>query len=311
MINDYTVFDSDKINNSNNNDKLNNIPEIPQTDNTGFQNLNSSDYYRGMSNNPNKKDKKKKKRGPVFWLALIVLIASLIGLGVIVWGYLQGRMLYNDISDTAFKDTKGQTLADMTVDWDALRAINPDIVAWVYMPGTAINYPVVQTTNNETYLVKPFRGWSSYIHYGCIFMDYNDKPDFTSQNIITYGHHMNDGTMYALIGDMKDTDVFNQHREIFFLTPYGNFRLTTFTEVRVAATEKIVQTEFSTPGKMTEYIQDKINRSIVTPNTPIPDPAEMSKIFMFSTCDNIHNDHRYICYAYVAETTYPGCKALG
>lgn len=53
-------------------------------------------------------------------------------------------------------------MADLEVDWDALLAINPDTVGWVYVPGTNINYPIVHTDNDETYLTRDFNGEQSW-----------------------------------------------------------------------------------------------------------------------------------------------------
>lgn len=53
------------------------------------------------------------------------------------------------------------------VDFDALRKINPDVVGWIYIPDTEINYPIVQAKDNSTYLHRTFRGKDSYV--GAIF----------------------------------------------------------------------------------------------------------------------------------------------
>ena len=68
-------------------------------------------------------------------------------------------------------------MADLEVDWDALLAINPDTVGWVYVPGTNINYPIVHTDNDETYLTRDFNGEQSWgATYGCIFLSAANAP---------------------------------------------------------------------------------------------------------------------------------------
>lgn len=180
----------------------------------------------------------------------------------------------------------------------------------MYIPGTKVNYPVVHTTDNEKYLHTNFRGYTSYVSYGAIFMDCNNKHDLSDQNIVTYGHNMNDGSMYALFRQMKDSNVFNQNRNIYFLTPAGNYRLKTFALCHVNAEEKIIQTNFGTEANKVKYIMDKINRSIVEVDGQIPDPAAMTKIFTFSTCDNVDRNYRDMGFAYVAESTVDGVPGL-
>ena len=249
--------------------------------------------------------KTKKKKGFLFWASLAVMVAALIALGVIGFGYLEGCMMYKDISDEAF-DNGNLKLSDMKVNWDELLKINPDTVAWVYVPGTKINYPVVHTTDNDKYLHTNFRGYTSYVSYGTIFVDCNNKHDLSDQNIVTYGHDMNDGSMFKLFCEMRDSTIFNAHRDFYFLTPAGNYKLRSFTLCHVAATEKIIQTNFGTDANRIKYINDKINRCVVDVDGSIPDASQMSKIFTFSTCDNTARNYRYMCFAYVVESTVDG-----
>ena len=85
----------------------------------------------------------------VLIVAAIVLAISLGVLGVIGYGYWHGTKVYDDISATSGLAKEETALADMTVNWDALREQNDDIVGWVYMPGTSIDYPIVQGENDE------------------------------------------------------------------------------------------------------------------------------------------------------------------
>lgn len=142
-------------------------------------------------------------------------------------------------------------------------------------------------------------------------MDCNNKHDLSDQNIITYGHNMNDGSMYGFFAEMRNSDVFNAHRNIYFLTPAGNYRLRSFALIDAAATEKIIQPNFASTASRVNYINEKISRSVVTPDGNMANPADMSKIFTFSTCDNTERNHRYMTFAYVAESTVVGVPGLG
>lgn len=121
---------------------------------------------------------------------------------------------------------------------------------------------------------------------------------------------MNDGSMYAIFAQMLKSDEFNKHRNIYFLTPKGNYRLKSFALCHVNAQEKIIQTNFGSEANKVNYIMDKINRSVVEAEGQVPDPAAMTKIFTFSTCDNIERDLRAMCFAYVAESTVDGVPGL-
>lgn len=241
----------------------------------------------------------------VFWIALFVLVAALAVLGYIVYGYWAGQQNYQKAEEASgfeFPRRESQVvLADLTLDWDALRAINPDIVAWVYFPGTNINYPVVQGADNDHYLKYDFYGGTNaFVSVGAIFLDHTNAADFSDANNVVYGHHLNDGTMFSALAGLSDQTKFSEARTVYVLTPTQNFRLRTFALVHCAADDAIVQTSFATPEDQAKYIQDKIDRSVVDV-LDTPDAASVTKSFAFSTCDNTANNGRYVLFSYVEE----------
>lgn len=100
------------------------------------------------------------------------------------------------------EETEGADGAGQQVDFESLRQLNPDIVAWIRIEAAGIDYPVVQGEDNEHYLHYTFRGEASIA--GSIFMDYRNKGDFTDGKTILYGHNMRDGSMFA---GLKDLDL--------------------------------------------------------------------------------------------------------
>ena len=256
----------------------------------------------------------RRKRGiwnAVFYIALVVFIASLLALGFIYYSYWKERNTYSDIAVEAV-DVSAKTLADLKVDWDALRARNPETVAWIYVPDTQINYPVVHTSDNDKYLKTNFQGETNWaVSVGAIFLETKNSVSFTDANSILYGHNMNDGSMFSAIVDLAAADAFNAHRNIYVLTPSGNYRIKTFALIHTSGNDgAIVQTAFGTAADLASYIQDKIDRSVVTPDGALPSVGDMSQIFTFSTCDNNQDNARYILFGYVAESTVPGVAGL-
>lgn len=247
----------------------------------------------------------KKKGGPwrvIFWIALIVLIGSLIALGAIAFSYWQGQDKYNKIAEQTFEppaDIDGTSLEDIVIDWDALRAINADTVGWIYVPGTDINYPIVHTTDNDKYLTTDFyneKGWMAA--YGSIFLAAENKGDFSDANNIIYGHHMNDGSMFARFADFRDEGEFNAHRTIYILTPTQNYRLNTFSLIVCDANDPLAQPNFSDMTEMDAYIKDKIDRAVITPDSQMQSAEEMPKLFTFVTCSDLYaEDTRIVLFA--------------
>lgn len=99
------------------------------------------------------------------------------------------------------KRKSGENLPE--IDFDGLRAINKDIVAWIQIPGIGVDYPVVQGKDNDHYLHYTFDEKANKA--GSIFLDYRNRKDFTDSKVILYGHNMKDGSMFSNLKKYQDT----------------------------------------------------------------------------------------------------------
>ncbi len=134
-------------------------------------------------------------------ICLMVLGFSASVLFGIWYMYQEGVSEYRGLQEFAEEeseadaDDSGVVKKKTAVDFDSLKEINGDIVAWIKCKELGINYPVVQGTDNSYYLTHTFSG-EEHIS-GCIFMDCVNKTDFTDDNTILYGHNMKDGSMFG------------------------------------------------------------------------------------------------------------------
>lgn len=115
-------------------------------------------------------------------------------------------------NDTAVQDSDKPVLHDISL----LKEKNPDCVGWVSIPGTSIDFPVMQ--NGDFYLKHDFDG--TYTDYGLPFLDERCSLD-TSDQLIIYGHHMNDGSMFSTLLNYADEDYCAAHPEIILETEQG------------------------------------------------------------------------------------------
>lgn len=90
----------------------------------------------------------------------------------------------------------------------ALAAQNEDLVGWIELIGTAIDYPVVKGADNAYYLTHNFLKQESIV--GTIFMDQDNSPDFTDPNTVLYGHNMKDGSMFHALKAFRRQEVIDQ-----------------------------------------------------------------------------------------------------
>lgn len=129
--------------------------------------------------------------------------------------------------NNATGDENGQMSEEapsFTVDWEGLKAANPNINAWILVPGTGISYPVVQAMDNNYYLNHSFNG--AYNRLGAVFLDCTQNPDYQNQNSIIYAHTADVGGMFTNLKDFNDLEFFNAHPYFWLLTPSQNYRCT-------------------------------------------------------------------------------------
>lgn len=137
-------------------------------------------------------------------LTLILLITG-VSLYLKISDYKKGEETYKGIAELYKKDNSFEE------KFNELKAINPNYKFWLTIEGTNINYPVVQTKDNEEYLKKDFNGDKS--NNGSIFLDYrsNFPNDFEST---IYGHNMRNDTMFYDLNKFKEEDFFKENNKI-------------------------------------------------------------------------------------------------
>ena len=116
--------------------------------------------------------------------------------------YKEGSNTYDNLANEYVNDSQGGTSdgnneeseVPVQVDFDKLKASNPDVIGWIYNAGTVIDYPVVQGSDNEYYLHHLITG--KYNSSGTPSLDVNMKKDFSEKDNIIYAHHMKNGSMF-------------------------------------------------------------------------------------------------------------------
>lgn len=106
------------------------------------------------------------------------------------------------------------------IDFEKLLKINPDIYAWIQVPGTRIDYPVASVTGKEDedyYLNHDFR--KSYAFAGTIYSRKENARDFSDPVTVLYGHNMINGSMFAGIKKFSDRQFFEKHDTVYVFTP--------------------------------------------------------------------------------------------
>lgn len=122
-----------------------------------------------------------------------------------------------EVPDESYEPVQVSDERTILPQYGDLFAQNPDMVGWITVEDTKINYPVMQSKDNPNFYLK--HGFDkAYTDYGCPYVQENCDVNAPSDNIIIYGHHMNDGSMFAGLMEYTDKSFWEEHRYITFNT---------------------------------------------------------------------------------------------
>lgn len=220
-----------------------------------------------------------------------IILVSGYKIGKTMWDYQVAKSAYTNISEkTAKVDPKQFT---GVVDWKALKKVNPDVQGWLYQKGTVINYPVVQGTDNDTYLHTRFdKQWSGG---GTLFVDYRMEKDFKGFNSIIYGHHMKDGSMFRSIrGYTKEEGYYDKHKTLELATPHGNYHLVVFSAFITKATDEDTYKMTYDEAEKQAYIDRAWEQSELPITRDSVDVTKSDRLVTLSTCAYDYEEARYI-----------------
>lgn len=179
--------------------------------------------------------------------------------------------------------------------YGALFEQNQDFIGWISIDGTNINYPVMQTPDNPDYYLKHSfeKTWSDYgvpyIDEACIMG--------ISNNVVIYGHHMNDGSMFAELCNYTDEDFWREHPTIHFdtLSSFGEYEIVAVFKFNTNK-ETFKYNEWATmnEAEFSEYMEEVHARQLY--DTGI-DVEYGDQLLTLSTCEYTYKNGRFVVVA--------------
>lgn len=171
----------------------------------------------------------------------------------------------------------------ISVNFDDLLKINNETKGWIQVNGTNINYPFVQTSNNDYYLTHSYD--KSYNQAGWVFMDYRNDTINYDKNTILYAHGMNNKTMFGSLRNILNSSWYNNTNNhiIKLSTPTENTLWQVFSVYHIETTNDYIQTEFTSDEEYQTFLDTLKGRSAVIFDTTL---NTTDKILTLSTCYN-------------------------
>lgn len=234
--------------------------------------------------------------------ALVVLLAIAVGGSVyLVTQYMAGQRELEreeqtpvpenpDPSEAAEQDE----LPANPIDFPTLKAEHPDIYAWVTIPDTGINHPIVQSVSDDNYyLYHDLDG--NYTIYGSVFTQSMNATDFSDPVTVVYGHHTDNGTMFSDLRKFTDKDYFDAHDEMYVYTPAHILTYRIIAAYEYDNRHIMNSFDFSDPQVLADYFAFVLSPTSMQVN--VREGATLGpddKIVQLSTCVEGNSGSRYI-----------------
>ncbi len=249
------------------------------------------------------KEKKKVSKILLIIFVLCIIVAAYAGYNLISIGlnYKEAQdeyaelQLYTTQSEVEITvESEEEEVETVTVpievDFEALWAVNTDIVGWIYIGAENISYPIVLGEDNNQYLHTTVEGTANYS--GSIFMEYQNSGDFLDSNTIIYGHNMKDQSMFGKLKLLYSHEDYLQDDTFWVITPQGANRYKMFS-MQYTTYNSDVYTLFSGASELVaDYIALRISESLV--DFDLKSYNADSKVVTLSTCSSSSGSGRFV-----------------
>lgn len=246
-----------------------------------------------------KKGKRDIKSTVIFVIALVIFVYALIQLGLIFWEYAKGQQSYKKLENftSSTQIGKGGELPeDFSVDFEALKKINPDVVGWIRFENMDISYPIVHRTDNDYYLTHSFD--KQEIKCGSIFMEAENAADFSDDNTFIYGHNMKDKSMFAKLNQFRDEQIYKENPEFLIYTENGIYRYSIFSCYVAETSWDSFSYQFASDEAYGEWLATVKDRSLY--DTGIT-PKQEQKTVTLMTCTSAGDNYRFLVHGTLTE----------
>ena len=245
----------------------------------------------------------------IFMVALLTFIGSLVALiNVLLIQPQQNKNTYDDIKRIYYNQSEAEKSPYRLrkEQLNAIREVNSDIVGWINIPDTVIDYPVLMPPEDDDsfYLYRNYKKEST--KFGSIFIDPTVDLENNYKNIVIHGHHMKDGSMFANLMKYSSLDFYKQSPIIKFDTikEVADWKIISVFKINVHSDQgelfEYIQTGFASDEEFLNSVYNVRERSLI--DIPV-DVNENDYLISLSTCSFEFDDFRTVV---VARKVRPG-----
>jgi len=149
----------------------------------------------------------------------------------------------------------GVEVPDLGLDWNDLANQNEHIYAWIHIPNTKVDYPILQHPTQTDYYLERNLDHSAGLP-GCIYTQNMNAQDFSDANTVIYGHNMKNGTMFKGLHNFSEDEFFESNRYFYIYTPEKTLVYEIYAAIQFTNEHIMYKYDFDTEGAVAEYRAD-------------------------------------------------------
>ncbi len=238
---------------------------------------------------------KKIVRNIVIIISSVVLICACVYLGYYLYTQFAAEGEYEDLQNSV--PAVSENVAENPIDFNALKAQNDDIYAWIKIDDTEVDYPIVQHDTEDNFYLRHSALTKEFLDSGSIYTQKCNALDFSDPVTLIYGHNGFKKTMFTTLHKFEDEEFFNTHEYFNIYTPDRKLTYQIISIFKYDDRHIMNSFDFNKPAKLKEF-----QNMVMNPNSTLKNVRndldvkidENSKLVVLSTCITGQKSNRFL-----------------
>ncbi|MCQ2479124.1 MAG: class B sortase [Clostridia bacterium] len=242
-------------------------------------------------------DDDRRKRAILIILIVILFLLCSIAAVYFAWNIYnlkKGATLYSNVRDSYTETTTvtEDNRPENPIDFASLKQRNSDVYAWLIVPNTKINYPILQNEQTDFYLRRSID--KDYLFAGCIYTNKVNSKTFSDPVTVVYGHNMRDDTMFCMLHRFEDEKFFKENKYFYIYTPDSKLTYEIVSALKYDNRRITKAYDFSDPEQLEAFHYSILNPKFELFNSRNIELTQDTKIVTLSTCVANRPKYRYL-----------------
>lgn len=244
----------------------------------------------------NENEKNKKSNGIKIIILLIAIVLIAVGTAMTV-KYFYDRINAENEASKITQITTQEVTIDNPIDFESLQETNDEIYAWINVPGTKVDYPVVQSTESDNFYLKHSATDKKYSASGAIYTQSLNTTSFNDRVTVIYGHNGYGDTFFTTLHNFEDKQFFDENEYFYIYTPKSKLTYQIVSAFKYDDRHILNSFNFQSNNTFEDFISMIQNPTSTNKNVREQLDREITvndKLVVLSTCITGQKNNRYL-----------------